>query len=239
MAEEMNAAANVADSQAAGDVTGQDADKSSIASDGADTKGQTTDDSDQKMTKRMSERINQINKKHEEELTLLKNQLEEYERKEKEWQQKELELKALEQGITLDELKQQMADEERQRKEMLENSPEYKQFMQEKYQSEYTKAVEALRSAYPDDNIEKLEDLGDLFVKQLQILGDPVEAYKVVKLLNDKAAAATAKATAGSVKSDGDLPKGRTYTREDVRNMTPAQINADYDNVIASMKTWT
>ena len=180
------------------------------------------------LTKRVSDRINAI---RSEEVEPLKAQLAELEEKAR---QAELERDALKSGKTVDELKSELDEQERNARELIEKNPEVQALREKVMEAQKNELLRTLKDAFPNDTITSLEKL-DKTVFQLMVGGvDPVTAYKFVRDSSEK----PKKPSGGTVKSDGPVIQKEFYTREEVEAMSTEEVKKNYDAVMASTKKW-
>jgi len=190
---------------------------------------------DKEPTSKYSERLNKdrekIRKEIEDEYAPVKaeaERLKEVERK----------LRALEEGKTVEDIAAEEAEQEKLRRELLENSPEYLSARKVAIEHQEQKIVGELQKQFPDDNITELTDE----FRSLLMAGNgtlsPVEVHTILKS-RIAAAQPPKKESIGSVKTDGGVIEKQFYTRDEVKGMSRAEINKNYDFIMESSKKWT
>jgi len=188
------------------------------------------------LTKRTAERINQIREK---EVAPLKAELEKI-RKAKE--EADIELQALREDRPIDEVRKEREDEGKKQKDLIDeyikNDPEIKRLKEMEFEVQYKEVLSALQKDFPNDNIEKLEDLGDEFFAMIGAGVKVPVAYKAWKE-STQADKPAPKPSTGTVKESQDVPKTGTYDLDDIKNMSRAEILKNYESVMASIKGGT
>ena len=91
--------------------------------------------------------------------------------------------------------------------------------------------IEKIKAKYPD--IEVFEDLPDGFVDIMATgkIKDPVLAYEMLMPKKETPV------STGSVKGKETIEK-EFFTRDEVKNMSRAEVKKNYDKIIASQKKW-
>lgn len=181
-------------------------------------------------TKEFSDRINEIRRKtREEEALRYSGEINKLKEDINNYKDKLYRYQAEEQGITVDEL---IAEENRRSTEFeqqMRNHPEYKQLLKRDFERRKHEVLVELQDAFPDENIESIDDLDQQFFRMLQSGVTPANAYRAAVIGNRK----QTPPTTSSVKSEPETDGG-TYTLEQIKGMTREEIRENYDKVIKS-----
>jgi hypothetical protein len=160
-----------------------------------DSAPQQTDNRSQ--TKRVSDRINAIRAENASQVEALQNTIEEQKRE-------ILRYRAIEEGVTEEELAERDRLEEESFKEALHNDPEFLELQQRDFERHKTEVLTRLQEEFPNDGIEDLDAMPPVFFRQLQAGVDPVSAYRASVYDSQR----ETPPSTGSVKSHGETTKG-------------------------------
>lgn len=177
-------------------------------------------------TKDVSERINAIRGEYDARIAVLEQDIKGYKDKLYRYQ-------AEEQGVTVEELIAEEARKSTEFEQQMRNHPEYKQLLERDFEHRKHEVLVELQNAFPEENIESIEDLDQQFFRMLQAGVTPTNAYRAAVVGNRK----EKPPTTGSVKSAPET-EGAFYTREQVANMSRKEILDNYKKVIKSQKNW-
>ena len=131
----------------------------------------------------------------------------------------ERKLKAIEEGKTVEDIAAEEAEQEKLRREMLENSPEYLSARKAAIEFQEQKIVSELQKQFPDDNITELTDEFRAILMAGNGALSPVEVHMILK--NRIAAGQPPKKEPiGSVKTDGKVIEKEFYTSEEIDAFT-------------------
>ena len=175
-------------------------------------------------TKDVSNRINAIRSEYDAKVKAMQIEMQGYKDKLYRYQ-------ADEQGITVDEL---IAEENRKNTEFeqqMRNHPEFKQLLERDFERQKHDVLVELQEAFPEENIETIDNLDSQFFRMLQAGVTPANAYRAAVVGNRK----KTPPTTSSVKSAPET-EGGTYTLEQIKNMSREEILKNYDKVIQSQQ---
>jgi len=185
---------------------------------------ETTQQPEKSETKRVSERINQVRQeealKYQKQIDDLTNKVNDYEAREK--------------GVTVEELIAERQKEEAERNEMVENDPRYQALLERDFERQKADTLNTIQKAYPEENLENIDNLPEDFYKMLQAGVDPAKAYRASVIMDRK----EIPPSSGSVKTNDEPEKGGSYTREEVASMSQEEVHAHWDEITKSMKNW-
>jgi hypothetical protein len=219
---------DVAGSQPAGNEDGIDLSDPPKAD--APEGAESTDDkktSEQKYSERLNKDREKIRGELEQEYAPFKTRLSEL----------EIELKAAKEGKSVEDVRAEVAEEDKTRRELIDNDPEVKQLRDTVRETHAKELLKVFQDAYPDDNITALDGIDQQVFRMIVSGIDPVLAYKVVKDTNQQKQPPK-KDLPGSVKSEGPVVEKEYYTREEVEAMSTKEVAENYDAVMASQKKW-
>ena len=174
-------------------------------------------------TKDVSERINAIRAESDARVKVLEEKLKGYEDQLYRYRSEEL-------GCSEDELRAEDMRINTEFEQKMRNHPEYKQLLARDFEHRKHEVLVELQSAFPEENIESIEDLDQQFFRMLQAGVTPANAYRAAVVGNRK----EKPPTTGSVKSAPETDGG-TYTLEQIKNMSRAEILKNYDKVEKSL----
>jgi restriction endonuclease Mrr len=182
-------------------------------------------------TKEFSDRINEIRRKtREEEALRYSGQISKLKEDINSYKDKLYRYQAEEQGITVEELKAEEARRNNEFEQQMRNHPEFKQLLERDFEYRKHETLTELQNAFPEENIETIDNLDPQFFKMLQAGVSPVNAYRAAVVGGRKAKPPTT----ASVKSEPET-EGGFYTDEQIRNMSRNEILKNYDKVMKSL----
>ena len=170
-----------------------------------------------KETKKVSDRINAIRAENDATVQSLKDQIEGLKRE-------NLRYRAMEEGLTEEELATRDRMEEENFRNALHNDPEFLALQQRDFERQKAEVLTQLQTEFPKDGIDDLETLPQDFFRMLQAGVSPVAAYRASVADAQK----PAPPSTGSVKSQGETAKGN-LTEDQMLSMT-AEEWADWLN---------
>jgi hypothetical protein len=215
---ENNVQTDAADSQPAGDNDGIDLSDLPKADD-APGGAENTETDKKTPEQKYSERLNKDREKMRSELE------KEYDPMKARISELEIELRAVKEGKSVDDVMAEAAEEDKARRELLDNDPEVKKLREAVRDTHAKELLKMFQDAYPDDNITSLEGIDQQVYKMIVSGVDPILAYKVVKDANQQKRPPK-KDLPESVKSDGPAIDKEFYTSEEIDAFT----RDDYKN---------
>lgn len=145
-------------------------------------------------------------------------------------------------GQTVEQIRRQEADATARAKAEFEASPEYQQALQAQQmmrlqlqQMQFAQDLAEIKAAYPAETASSIEELGEVYMRLRAADIDNLTAYKVLQTQAAQTAAAMPPST-GDVKPTADTRKSDYYSREELERMSGAEMDANWDKVMESMK---
>lgn len=224
-------------------------------------------------TKAFSERLNELTKKHKKEAEDAKKELEAIKAEIKGYkslietakrlgyegtpEEIAIQLRADNEGRTAEEIKADLAEEERRYLERKKNDPDFQKVEELKKELEALKFAELrkthyeeIKAEYPDikaKNMDELiKELGKPFIDRLSKGIDAVDAYELTIKKLPKQEPAEKPPTTGSTKSSGKIETDGLFSKEEYEKITSvmserekvAFVKKNYDKVMKSKEKW-
>lgn len=200
----------------------------------ADAQGAENTESRKDRTKQYSERLNRdreaIRREVEAEYAAYRERAEQADAY-------EMELRALREGRSVDEIAAELQEQEQARRELIESDPEVQRMRSMLIAQQEASILNILKKEFPEDKLDALPDEVKSLLIATQGRISPAVAYRAVREENIRSRPPAAEMP-GSVKGAADAVRKDTYSREEVEAMTDAEVEKNYDAVMASMKKW-
>ena len=126
-------------------------------------------------------------------------------------------------------------------RQQLESSPEYlaqqaqaKAMQQQMQRMQFAADLAQIKAAYPSEQAETVEELGETYIRLRAAGIDNLTAYKVLQAQAAQTVAAAPPST-GDVKPAADTRKSEFYTSEELDRMSDEELEANWDKAYKSM----